>query len=646
MDLSIFKLHFIRSVKGTMPITLPNAVRQLFIALVTAILLPACGPQNARPEAAGTAPDSRALQYITSHRYLDGAAEYMRLAQLYPDREIEYRLKAARAYYDGGDLKQAKVTIENTVIKADDTPNTFKKNILLTELSLDENNPETAISLLAKKPPADSSLDLIIKYHELRARAFELNGNSVRSIKERLTITGLQKEPGVREENYRKLWNALNHLNLRELRRMRQATSGKLTSWIELAMIYQANLFKPDMLQRELAIWNDHYPGHPANSFLLKEILQSSRKTGVMPQHIALCLPFFEPYKSYSEAIRDGFLSAWYSSEHYRPLVTIYNADSMNIQEIYRNAVNNGADFIVGPLEKEAIARLMELKNLPVTILALNIYSSSGSIHRDPDLSYPRLIQFDLSPEDEARQVADLVTDKGGKRALVIAPEGEWGQRLVQSFMERWQANGGKIVDYVNYQANTTDYSIPVKRLLNIAGSESRAKLLQQRLNKKIKSETRIRHDADMIFLVADQTAARQIVPQLRFYRADSIPVYSTRFLYSGFITAQLDNDINGVLFTDFPWVMESADSENPIHKIIDMNWSANTSKYNRMYALGVDAFKLIPNLDRLAAQPSITYAGETGDLYLTEDGIIKRKLLWAQFVDGKPQLLNRDKLY
>ena len=646
MDLSILKLRLIRPVKGTMPKNYPHAIRHLFIAIITVILLPSCGPQNTRPDNAGTNTDSRALQYITSHRYLDAAAEYMRLAQLNPDRETEFRLKAAQAYYDGGDIKQARVAIENTVIEADNTTYTFKKNILLAQLSLDENNPESAINSLAGKPPAGSPLDLKIKYHELRARAFELNGDSIRSIKERLVIPDLLKEPGVREKNYRKLWDALNHMNLRELRRMRQATSGKLTSWVELAMIYQTNLFKPDMLQQELGIWTDHYPGHPANSFLIKELLQSSRKTGVLPGHIALCLPFFEPYKSYSEAIRDGFLSAWYASEDYRPVVNIYNAGSMNIQEVYRNAISNGADFIVGPLEKEAIARLMELNSLPVTILALNSYSGAGSIPRDPDLSYPRLIQFDLSPEDEARQVADRATENGGHRALVIAPDGEWGQRLVQSFTERWQANGGKIVDYVNYQANTTDFSIPVKRLLNITGSESRARLLQQRLNKRIKSETRIRQDADMIFLVADPAAARQIVPQLRFYRADSIPVYSTRFLYSGFNTAQLDNDTNGVLFTDFPWVIDPADNGSPIHKIVDMNWSANTSKYNRMYALGVDAFQLIPNLDRLSAQPSITYAGETGDLYLTEDGLIKRKLLWARFVDGKPQLLNREKSY
>ena len=646
MDLSNIKLQLLRPVKGTMPVNYQQRVQSWYVMLVIAVLLPACGPQTTRPDAGAGTPDYRALQYITSHRYLDGAAEYMRLAETYPDRETEFRLRAAQAYHEGGDIEQARITVEGTQVDAGDNTYIFQKNILLAELSLEENNPDVVLSLLGGKPPADTPAESKIRYHELRARAYELTGDSVRSIKERLVLTGLQHDPEIKNNEYRNIWSNLNHLNLRTLTRLRRSTSGKLTSWIELAIIYQANLFNPDLLQQELAIWKGHYPDHPADSLLVKEILRSSSKSGFMPRHIALCLPFFEPYKLYSEAIRDGFLSAWYASEHYRPVVNIYNADSLNIQEVYHNAVENGADFVVGPLEKQAVARLMEMKQLPVTTLALNQYPANGPIQRDPDLPYPRLIRFDLSPEDEARQVADQAAEDGARRALVIEPDGEWGQRLVQSFTDRWQAGAGRIIDYINYQNNSTDFSSPVRRLLNITGSETRAKLLQQRLNKRMKSETRIRHDADMIFLVADPTAARQIVPQLRFYRANSIPVYSTRFLYSGSSTTQLDNDINGVMFTDFPWVVDPASSEQPVHKVIDMNWAANTSNYNRMYALGVDAFRLIPNIDRLAAQPSISYAGETGDLYLTEDGTIKRKLLWAQFVAGKPQLLIKEKSY
>ena len=608
--------------------------------MVSAILITACGPETTRPDNTNTAPDARALQYITSHQYLDGAVEYMKLAGLYPERQTEYRLDAARAYYLGGDAAQARSIAIATQIDAHDNSNILRRKILLARLSLEENDPEAAIAALGRKPAAASPEDMVIEYHEVRASAYELKGDSIRAVKEYLVLSGLQHDPGTRTTEYRKIWSTLNHLNVRELNRLHKATSGKLTSWIELAIIYQSNLFKPELLQQELAIWKDHYPDHPANAFLLGEILQTSRSPGVLPKHIALCLPFLEPYKQYSEAIRDGFISAWYASEHYRPVVNIYNADSLNIQEVYRIAVDNGADFIVGPLEKEAIARLMELQQLPVTTLALNQYSGNGQVKKDPDHPYPKLLRFDLSPEDEARQAADRASGDGAHRALVIAPEGDWGGRLVQAFSSKWASDGGRVIDAITYPADTTDFSAPVKRLLNITGSEYRARLLQQRLNKRIKSETRIRQDADMIFLVADPAAARQIVPQLRFFRAGGLPVYSTRFLYSGTNTAKLDNDINDVIFPDFPWVIDPASSMEPVHRIIDDNWSANTSRYNRMYALGVDAFRLIPNLQRLADQPSVTYAGETGNLYLTDDGTVRRKLLWARVVNGKPQLI------
>lgn len=628
-------------VNKNMPVRLQQLVRPLFPMLVIAVLTAACGPQTTRPDQNAATPDALAQQYITSHQYPDAAAEYMKLAGLYPERQTEFRLRAAQAYYQGGNFEQARTIARGTQIQDQDTANLLRKNILLARVSLEEHNPGSAISLLSEKPPSDAPGDLKITYHELRARAYKLKGDPVRSIKERLALSGLQQTPEMKDKEYRTVWTAINHFNIRELNRIHRSTSGKLTSWIELAIIYQSNLFNPDILQKELAIWKEHYPDHPANSFLVQEILKASRKPGNLPMHIALCLPFLEPYKQYSEAIRNGFISAWYTSEHYRPVVNIYNADSLNIQEVYHSAVENGADFVVGPLEKESIARLMEMKKLPVTTLALNQIPANGQVHSDPDHSAPQLIQFDLSPEDEARQVADRVAGKGARRALVIAPAGDWGDRLVQAFSNRLQNDGGRIIDYITYPNNTTDFSVPVRRLLNINGSETRARLLRQRLNKRIKSETRIRHDADMIFLVADPAAARQIVPQLRFYRADSIPIYSTRFVYGGTDTARLDSDINGVIFTDFPWVIDPASSKEEVHKIINKNWSANSSRYNRMYALGVDAFHLIPNIKRLAAQPSISYAGETGDLYLTDDGTIKRKLLWAQVIDGKPQMIN-----
>ena len=73
---------------------------------------------------------------------------------------------------------------------------------------------------------------------------------------------------------------------------------------------------------------------------------------------------------------------------------------------------------------------------------------------------------------------------------------------------------------------------------------------------------------------------------------------------------------------------------------IID-NFQADTSVYQRLYALGVDAFHLIPHLSRLAFEEDAGFRGETGLLSMSDDGRIKRKLPWGKFISGKPELID-----
>ncbi|MEQ8937184.1 MAG: penicillin-binding protein activator, partial [Gammaproteobacteria bacterium] len=60
-----------------------------------------------------------------------------------------------------------------------------------------------------------------------------------------------------------------------------------------------------------------------------------------------------------------------------------------------------------------------------------------------------------------------------------------------------------------------------------------------------------------------------------------------------------------------------------------------------RLYALGIDAYRLIPELNRLRVEQDAVLSGETGDLQLATDNIIKRKLRRARFINGQPVLSN-----
>lgn len=618
-------------------------MRLLIFNLLAICLFSGCDTESTRPVNTGMGQETGADRLLASGQYFDAANKYLQLASLQPEKSNYFRLKAAEAYFTGGDSGNARAILENLRFQNDQEALNFEMKILLAKISLEDNSVKAALDALNIIPPITAPAESLKAFHETRAQVFDLQRNPISAAKERLALDRMLLSPVAKTNNNRQIWNAINQYNMRVLKRLRLNSTGLMTSWIELAIIYQSTLFEPELLQKEVAIWAEHYPNHPATLFLTEELLRSSRQQNLRPGHIALILPFSEPFEAHSKAIRDGFLTAWYSSVNYRPVVNIYNANSLDILEVYQSAVTNGADFIVGPLEKEAIKKLMDYGNLPVTTLALNQYDPGQSLGASDNSrsGLKTLIQFGLAPEDEAIQVADRASNDGHKKALVIAPVGDWGIRLFESFNQQWQVNGGKVIDFISYNNNINDFSTPVKRLLNVSSSEARSRLLQQKLSKGLKSESRLRQDADMIFLVADPGTSRQIVPQLRFHSANRFPVYSTSYLYSGNEAPELDTDINGVFFTDIPWVLKNENSV--IRDIVDANWAADRSQYNRLYALGVDAYMIIPNLERLSQQQTISYSGNTGDLYMNSEGYIRRKSTWAQFQNGIPRLLKKD---
>lgn len=585
---------------------------------------------------------------LAERDYLHAGEQYLHLAQLYPKKTVFYQFQAAAAYIEAGDADTAITLISATDNKSLNKTEIFQKTVLLAEIALAKNDQGRALLLLSETPPAEAPDRLLASYLRSRARAYELQNNLIDAARERIALAGYLHDPPNKQANYNHIWSDLNQISLPLLKQFRTTASHELASWVELAIIKQSSLFNHDLLEQELTIWTRHYPDHPAIPVITQNILLLGKQYDIHPRHIALCLPANGPYKKVSQAIRDGFLSAWYASKEFKPTISIYNANALNILDVYQTAVTDGADFIVGPLEKQAIARLLDSGSVTTRTLALNRYDHPGEEYssQTPQTPVPALIQFGLSPEDEARQAAEQAAADGHIRALVITPDNDWGQRLSTAFRNQWQGAGGKIIEQVNYRPGTKDYATPVKMLLNIDTSEYRAKLLRQRLNRRLKSEPRLRRDADMIFMGAIPVAARQIVPQFRFYQADNIPVYSTSYIFTGHTDPQLDNDMNGVLFTDIPWLLEPAQEESTIQQSINRNWSADSSGYRRLYALGVDAYRIIPHIGRLALQRNATYQGETGDLTMTGDGIIQRKLLWAKFIRGKPQILDRETGY
>jgi hypothetical protein len=351
-----------------------------------------------------------------------------------------------------------------------------------------------------------------------------------------------------------------------------------------------------------------------------------------LPDHygqVALLLPLHGAYAGPGQAIRNGFLAGYYAQLRQGSTgstVKIYDTSkTKDIRKLYAQAVAEGAKMVIGPLIKSNVKTLMNRGSIRVPTVALNYVQ---------DNSPPKMLfEFGINPQNEAVQAADKASAAGLSKAIIIAPQASWGKSVADAFTKQWQQGNGSVVDSLYYLPNK-NLRYQVRNLLQVNESVQRGRNLESILGQKVTFAPQRRKDFDMIFLVAPPASARQIMPLLRFYYANNIPVYSISMIYEGTPNKTYYRDMDGIIFDDIPWVFNPESSKN-IQQNISKLWPRIYKSYVRLYALGLDAFSLTRNLKQLPSNPNYGLQANTGKLYLGPNHWILQQFIWAKFKDG-----------
>lgn len=360
---------------------------------------------------------------------------------------------------------------------------------------------------------------------------------------------------------------------------------------------------------------------------------QSTENNPDKPQRIALLLPLTGSYSPYANAIRNGFFTEYYTQKQksgYAPSITIYDTQGKNIQTVYDTAIKQGADFIVGPLDKADVTALANAQSASITTLALNSTSSDTRINNNA------LYQFSLSPTDEAQQAAIKAHQDHHKNVIIIAPQNALGQRMVNAFVTQWKQQNDTVVA-TTYYTNIASLSKNISTVLGINEAYQDAHALKNTLRENVRFIPQRRNDFDSIFLVANPVMAKQIVPLLQFYFAGNIPTYSTSQIYPN--TADPEGDLDGILFCNIPWILQP-DSFAKTQQKIKMLWPDNYPQLSKFYAMGVDAFNIAAQFKQLESHPNTGMPAATGTLYLTPQHYLYRQLMWAKIENGEPHII------
>ena len=593
----------------------------------------------------GTPPaEDPARELIKSGRYLDAALLLIDLANtLPPPHRQDYQLRVASLLLQGNYIVQAEQILSEVDINGLGRNFQLRKSLLNAQLLLAKQSPQQAAAVLNPLAEDINSADTEQQkeYYRTRMDVYAMLSDYISSAQARVMLNPMLSDRDELIENQEALLRDLQNLAPEQLRDLEMnATIPAMKVWAGLAYVVST---ARDLQQARQMIddWQSRFPSNDVQDAIINTVVAQQPEALGRPTQVALILPMSGKFAKAAEAIRNGFLAAYYaqSSDTHRPIIRLYDEtdDANQIQAIYQQAINDGANFVVGPLNKQAVTNLYNAGVSSSGILSLNYGDTEGVTSANNNF-----FQMSLSPEQEAVHVAEHAWLDGHKQAAAIFPNTSWGERVYAAFKDRWEELGGSIVEYQTYDMRNSDYSDPIKQLLNIDESEKRYNDIRSLVREKLEFEPRRRKDVDFIFMAAFARQGRLLRPQLKFHHASNIPVYATSHVYGGISEPQMDRDMNGVRFSDMPWTLTGDTKHSGLKKEIENTFPSSSKRYMRLYALGIDAYNIIPELNRLRRNRFASYPGETGTLYLDVSNRLQRKLLWAQFQAGLPKVIQK----
>ena len=144
---------------------------------------------------------------------------------------------------------------------------------------------------------------------------------------------------------------------------------------------------------------------------------------------------------------------------------------------------------------------------------------------------------------------------------------------------------------------------------------------------------------ADFVLLIADARDAHLIIPQFESQQTGRIPIYATSHVFSGKPNPATDQDLSGLIFCDIPWLLNPGEGGSLSVQSLNSKIQQVSADYVKLIAMGLDAYRLIPELDRLKENPTYRYSGATGSLSLKAGNRLERQLSCAQFQNGIPEV-------
>ncbi|MEE3003637.1 MAG: penicillin-binding protein activator [Pseudomonadota bacterium] len=588
--------------------------RKILLSVITsAMILSSCGPNSS--EDLGTS-----SFYNVSNNYdPEQVNKHIELAEnsINVEEANDNYINALSYLTNKANSKEAetlKIKINKTKLNEEQE---LKMKLLSAKLDIVQGNTKNASTELK-----DLKIEAVPAWFtemkgNLLAQAYSDRGEIVSAIE---SLTDL--ENSTEKNNF--ILSLLNAQSLANLNKANKPdTSEYSKAWLELNLLTRNPKIAFKNFNNEIHNWQEKHPNHPANETFTTALIEKDKKLKV-----ALLLPFNGPLAKTSQNILQGFLASYYDNndgEKNNLSLIVKDTYKSSFQEAFEDiSTKEKFDIIIGGLGKDELKSTDTISN-DTTLVLLN--NSSKNTYQE------NIFKYSLSQTEETSNLARELGKGGFYNALVISTKGKWQQNIANTFLEQWQATGAK----ASLTLLEKNYSRELKQSFNIDQSESRAMGIEKIINKKFKFVPTRRNDIDIIFLATGASDARLIKPLLKYYFAGDIPVFAISSIYNTSSNSYNDKDLNDVLFRDSEWLLNFEKDSN-IKKSLQKVWGEDFQNQKRLYAFGVDLYRITTNMDKIKNTSKLKLEGATGSLYLGEQNKIERDLSWLKFVNGMPK--------
>lgn len=617
-----------------------NTTKFISVAILSAVLA-GCGTQ-APTTSTATAP-TEAISLASAP-----LAPNVYLAQASNSKDPQQRdtnlLLAAHAYINANDYAAAQKLLKSMLPSLTQIPTLLAEHKYLTARVL-EHTSTYLDALNTLNYPSTWVLPgwQMATYHQFKAHLYQLNKQPIDQVRELSLLTGYLPPAEANEVN-NQIWQVLQPMHEKTLQAFtHDAKNPVFAGWLQLAYIAKHYSVDPSQLVRYLGEWQQQNPYHPAAAKLPADLDRALNAKPFTPKNIAVLLPLTGSRANAANAIRQGILANYLAKPNEQVSVNFYDTAN-NTVSAYQQAVNAGAEFIIGPLLPNEIDQLLALNSTAGTAAT---GATTGAATKAPTAPIPQLFlnqtdkfvpdinrfYFALSPAEEAADAATRMYQDGVTMPLLLASNDAIGKRMAESFIQAWKKNSDTPIE-VYYYDGGDKMKTTVQDALGVRDSQARIARIKELLGNSVQADFRSRQDIDAIYMIStpqELTLLKAFIDVNFSVFTQPVPLYTSSRSRIDNESSQTAQDLNNLTMSDAPWLMQNSEENLMVNTL----WSGWNNGQKRLFSMGYDAMDLISKLAQMRSFPGFQFNGRSGVLSVNPDGVLNRQLSWGQYQRG-----------